>query len=372
MRHGPAVLLLAVALSLSLTCKAQAVAFTATVVDPNGPPKIWGKGVGDLNGDGQPDLVVGSRVGGLFWYENPGWTKRTISATAEIEEDLAIADLDRDGRRDVVAVGREGLTWFRNTPDGWRRTLLVGGPNQHDVVVADLDRDGKLDLAARNQGSTGNTLYFWRQVSLTNWELGTRTLPTGGEGLASTDIDRDGKSDLIAGEYWFLNTSRPGQISFQRHLYSTRASRDSYVATGDINGDGRVDIVTSPAEPPRQFHEILWFEAPRDPVAGGWQTHVIQSNVERVSHFVGVADIDLDGDLDVATALTEKARNPQIKVHLNTNGAGQFAKPWIIAERSSHSMKFVRVGSDAGLSLFGADYDTPIRTPVRLYRWRRG
>ena len=133
-----------------------------------------------------------------------------------------------------------------------------------------------------------------------------------------------------------------------------------------------MDIIASPAEPPRQYHAILWFEAPRDPVAGTWQAHVIQGGVERVSHFVGVADLDLDGDLDVASALTQKALSPQIKLHLNRNGTGQFAPPVIIDRRSSHSMKFVRVGSDAGLSLFGADYDTPVRTPVRLYRWRRG
>ena len=372
MRHGTFVLLLVAAMSLPTAGPAVAVTFTPTVVDANGPPKIWGKGVGDLNGDGRADLIVGSRVGGLFWYQNPTWTKRTISARAIVEEDMAVADLDRDGRRDVIAVGSQGLNWFRNTRDGWRRQTLVGGPNQHDVVVADLDRDGRLDLATRDQGADGNVVYFWRQVTLTNWTRGTESLPTGGEGLATADIDRDGRVDLVAGEYWFENTSRQGEISFRRHLYSTRAAQDSYVATGDINRDGRVDIITSPAEPPRQYHATLWFEAPRDPIDGTWVPHIIEGGVERVTHFVGVADLDLDGDLDVASALTQKALNPQIKLHLNRNGTGQFGDPIVIDRRSSHSMKFVRVGSDAGLSLFGADYDTPGRTTVRLYRWRRG
>ena len=65
---------------------AAAVSFQATVIDANGPSRVWGKGAGDLNGDGRTDLVVGSYDGGLYWYENPGWTKRTISATARIEE----------------------------------------------------------------------------------------------------------------------------------------------------------------------------------------------------------------------------------------------------------------------------------------------
>jgi hypothetical protein len=245
----------------------------------------------------------------------------------------------------------------------------VTGVDFHDVVVSDLDRDGKLDLVARNQGTTGNILYLWRQVSLTEWTPTTITLPVGGEGLARADIDRDGKGDLVIGEYWFRNTSEPGMLSFTRYLYSLAASMDSYVAVGDVNGDGRVDIVASPAEPAGQYHQILWFEAPANPYAG-WARRVIQNNVERVTHFVGTADLDLDGDLDVATALTQKAANPQIKLHVNTDGKGTFANaPTIIANASSHSMKFVRVGSDAGLSLFGADYANPIRTPVMLYRW---
>ena len=80
--------------------------------------------------------------------------------------------------------------------------------------------------------------------------------------------------------------------------------------------------------------------------------------------------LDLIEATDIASALTHLADNPSIKLYLNRDHRGAFNAPQIIAHTSSHSMKFVRVGNDAGPSLFGADYGNLGRTPIRLFRWR--
>ena len=96
------------------------IGFSLSVIDQKGPSHVWGKGAGDLNGDHRVDLVEGSNDGGLYWYENPTWKRRTISDNVPIEEDMEIIDLDGDGRNDVVSVTTGGITWFKNTGRGWK------------------------------------------------------------------------------------------------------------------------------------------------------------------------------------------------------------------------------------------------------------
>ncbi|MEM3792755.1 MAG: VCBS repeat-containing protein, partial [Candidatus Bathyarchaeia archaeon] len=81
--------------------------------------------VGDINGDGFVDVVIGnftespSEEGYLVWYEYPGW-KRHIVARANLEAGGVLVDVNHDGCVDIVAgqpyYGRE-LYWFENPPD---------------------------------------------------------------------------------------------------------------------------------------------------------------------------------------------------------------------------------------------------------------
>ena len=346
---------------------ARAVTFDLTVVDARGPSAAWGKAVGDLNGDGRTDVVVGSREGGLYWYQNPSWTKRTISGGAAIEEDMEVVDLNRDGRRDVVAVVPGGLTLFANRGGSWAAQRLVQGTYLHDVEVVDLDRDGKLDLVGRDQGGSGNRLHLWRQSSLTSWQKTTIDLPTGGEGLRVADLDRDGRRDLVIPEYWFKNASTPGRLAFTRHAYGPAAPASGYVEVGDVNRDGRPDIVVSPAEPAGRRHDMLWFEAPTR-TTDRWLAHVLERDVETVVHFCGIADFDRNGQSDIVTAMTQKGRSPKIKVYLNISNRNASGSALTVADTSSHSMKLLTVNGRP--SLVGADYANPGATPVRLWSAR--
>jgi hypothetical protein len=376
MRRG--ILALTLALAASGLWAPQAHAFQQIVIDAGGPGSAWGKAVGDIDGDRRKDLVVGG-VGpsrpGLYWYRNPGWGKAAIDAAARIGTDIEVADVNRDGRADVAVIyrvgARYGLAWYENMGGGaWRRHMVDADKELHDIEAGDLDGDGRPDVVGRSQGGGGRALHVWRQTTAAGgWAYSRVGLPEGGEGLLAVDLDRDRKPDIAVGKYWLKNVSRPGGVAFRRYTYNPAAPANAYLAAGTIDGDGRIDLVVSPAEHAGRYGRVSWFQAPAGPTAGTWAERVIESGVECVVHFVGVADFDRDGRDDVVTAMMQQGRNPKIKAYYNRDGTGGFGPPTIVAHTSSHSMRIIDINNDGWPSLFGADWDRSPRTPIRL--WRR-
>ena len=219
--------------------------------------------LGDLNGDGAPDLaavnpadhssvvsVLLNRGGGSFDARHDYSTGRGANA-------VTLADLDCDGTRDLVIAngGTNTVSVLLNRGNGrfkpqdaYRASSMPWA-----VAVADLDGDKYPDLAVANlNGKPERDGSFGSVSVLLNEGDGTFGEPTnyptdGGypEDLSALDIDGDGRLDLAVanseGELVYLLRNR-GEGRFEPGRHYDSGTGTAALAAGDLDGDGKVDL----------------------------------------------------------------------------------------------------------------------------------
>ena len=160
--------------------------------------------VGDVSGNGVPDIVIASRgpEPELFWLgrEADGrWQRHLIAAGRPLAAGGCLADLTGNGRLDFVAgtpASDNCVLWWENPPDAtqpWvgREIFRMPGPMSHDQLVADIDGDGRPEVYFWNQ--LGNALFCAPVPSnpaVSPWPAVHQV--AGGlreEGLAAADLD---------------------------------------------------------------------------------------------------------------------------------------------------------------------------------------
>ncbi len=250
-----------------------------------GPPVTFpcgagatGVAAGDIDGDGRPEIVTANEgsnsVSVLLNLSTPGVITADSFAPAmdftvgSNPNAVALADIDGDGKPDVVTVnsGDTGvMTVLRNlsTPGNLvfaTNVVFQGLAGAYSIAVGDWDGDGKPDVMVGGQGS--QVISVFRNTSaagsITTNSFAPRVdFPAGGwvNSLAMGDLAGDGKPDLVAVVQQpsqmevFLNTSAPGGLtsnwlSAPVVFDSDNAGSDpGGVAVGDLDGDGRPDIV---------------------------------------------------------------------------------------------------------------------------------
>ncbi len=268
--------------------------------------------------------------------------------------DLAIADLDGDRLPEIVVAGSDGAAFvvYRNVSEPENPATSAGtafaapasfgtGSGIATLALADFDRDGSIDVAV-NRGAAGvlsvfrnaagaGGLAFDAPVDLSN--------PHGAAGGVSSDVvagdlDRDGNFDLAVVNPQdgalavFLNESTAGSLGFADRSTLAAGSDPRRLALGDLDADGRLDIVVASFNPPELglFRNVsdggLAFENRVAYVAGATPLEVV------------VADLDRDGKPEVLAAAPEL---DGLQIWLNSadvdrafrpaGGDGSFAEP---------------------------------------------
>ncbi len=323
-------------LSLSATSIVLADPF-APKVDYGANEKPQAIAVGDLDGDGDQDLVVanmgGSTISVLKNNGDATFSSKVDYVTGEWPRSVFVADLDADGDLDlaVANANSNSVSIFNNNGDGSfaARTSYDVGLHPTSIFAADLDGDGDLDLIVANRFGKGGELFPDNLSILKNNGDGSFTpkvdYETGDSphSVFAADLDGDGDIDLAVANYGedgagnnvsILKNNGDGTFA-PRVDYGTGRFPYSLFAA-DLELDGDLDLAVANAS----SNTISVLKNNGD---GTFETKVdYPTNLNPASVFA--ADLDANGYLDLAVANSGLGSGNAISV-LHNNGNGTFA-----------------------------------------------
>lgn len=325
-------------------------AWTTVTVDATSPAtNPWAKSIGDVNGDGLPDLLIcGGSSGEAFWYANPTWTVHAIGGGGGTESGSAVGDIDQDGDLDFLC----GDQWHENVGHGtsWV-THNIPDRGSHDISLVDLNADGRLDIVMRGESDDKISVIVNAGGASDNWPEIALFPGVGHNGLDVADINADGKPDIVISGKWYQNPG--GDVLANTWALHTFATWNDYASVKivDMNADGRPDVVLSVSEAVTvATGPLSWFEAPVNPVTGTWIQHVIATGLTCVHAFV-VSDFNQDGALDV---MASEYQGPGRMLLFTNGGTGTSWAQTVLATDSIHNVRGADLNGDGVVDFFGA------------------
>lgn len=116
------------------------------------------------------------------------------------------------------------------------------------------------------------------------------------EGLQIGDLDKNDRLDIIGNGFILFAPSDPRNEDWTE-VYIDSEFINTKAAIYDFNGDSRLDVVLTAAEGNKQVY-LAWYEGPENPLSSAWTKHIIEEPLTK-NHQLELADVDLDGDIDI-------------------------------------------------------------------------
>ena len=233
------------------------------------------------------------------------WVKHVVKNSFEGALSVHSADIDGDGDTDILGAAQtdDDITWWENT-DGtgstWMEHIVDDDYNGACCVYSDdFDSDGDADILGASVFSDNITWWENLDGEGTSWMPHSVDVnvdaPTS---ICSSDIDGDSDRDVLATDMfedeiiWYENTDGVG-ISWTKHVIDEAFEYPNSIHASDIDGDGDIDVLGA-AE---HGHDITWWEN-TDGTGLNWTKRIVDDSFWGANS-VCTGDIDGDGALDV-------------------------------------------------------------------------
>jgi hypothetical protein len=312
-------------------------------------PNFWAEGAcaADVNKDGKVDILSGP-----YWYEGPDFKKTHVIYPSGEKYMLKAADgkeqevpgfqgflsgqnkysdnflsyaydCNADGWMDYVVMGFPGkeTIWYEN-PQGknypWAKHVMLDVTDNESPMFVDLTGDGKPELLCMSNGFVGYAEADWTKPG-EKWTWHAVS-PKGAyqrftHGIGYGDINGDGRVDILESKGWWEQpaTKTSGEWKFHPALFGDGGAQ---MYGYDVNGDGLTDVITSIGA---HKYGVAWFEQTKEGGVEGWTRHLITGLPDKPGetgvvfsqpHAIDLVDINGDGLMDIVTGKRCWAHGP--------------------------------------------------------------